>query len=125
MNKSRESILGGRIELADSYLARARGFMGRPEPEPGEGLMMKPCRAVHMYGMTFPLDVVFLDRKGCVVALYPELPPGERTRWHWRAAYALEVPVGTIEASGTRDGDRIVWMPADGADVQDTHLASR
>jgi uncharacterized membrane protein (UPF0127 family) len=61
-----------------------------------------------MLGMLYPLDVAFLDQDGMVVAIYPELAPGTRTRWHRRAADALELPAGTLEASDTSEGDMIV-----------------
>ena len=57
-------------------------MLARPAPSPGEGLLLTPCSSVHMYGMRFPLDVAFLDRGGAVVAIYPSLTPGSRTRWH-------------------------------------------
>lgn len=115
LNRTRDRVLGVRIGLADRWWQRARGFMGRPEPATGEGLLLSPCRAVHMLGMKYPLDVIFLDRYGRVAASYPELGPGRRTSWHAGARYALEVPAGTIRATETREGDLIAWLPADGA----------
>jgi uncharacterized protein len=101
-------VLGERIAIADRWWCRLRGLLGRPGLDPGEGLLLRPCRAVHMLGMRFPLDVAFLDRSGTVVAAYPNLPPGGRTSWHRQADGALELPAGTLAASGTREGDRIM-----------------
>jgi uncharacterized membrane protein (UPF0127 family) len=64
-----------------------------------------------MYGMRFPLDVAFLDVGGAVVASYPSLQPGSRTRWHRHAMHALELPAGTLAESGTVVGDTLVWSP--------------
>ncbi len=61
-----------------------------------------------MIGMRFALDVAFLDGQGLVVARYCDLPPGARTRWHRAAVAALELPAGTLEASGTIEGDTVV-----------------
>ena len=101
--------LGSRVLLADGWLTRLRGMLARPAPIPGEGLLLSPCRSIHMYGMRYPLDVAFLDARGGVVASYPSLRPGARTRWHRHAAHALELPAGTLESSGTRVGDVLVW----------------
>jgi uncharacterized membrane protein (UPF0127 family) len=111
VNTRRDRELGTRITLADSWLARLRGMLGRPAPKSGEGLLLTPCRSIHMYGMRFPLDVAFLDAYGTVVATYPSLRPGSRTRWHRHALHALELPVGTLEESGTVVGDVLVWSP--------------
>jgi len=62
-----------------------------------------------MYGMSFLLDVAFLDAKGGVVATYRSLSPGSRTRWHRNAVYALELPAGTLDDSGTVIGDVLIW----------------
>jgi uncharacterized protein len=84
-------------------------MLGRPRPVSGEGLFLTPCGSVHMYGMRFPLDVAFLDRNGTVVAMYPSLAPGSRTRWHRNAVHALELPDGALHASGTVVGDVLTW----------------
>jgi uncharacterized protein len=101
-------VLGNRIVVADRWWSRLRGLMGRSNLAPGEGLLLRPCRAVHMMGMRFPLDIAFLDTNGTVVAAYPNLRPGARTGWHRQADGALELPAGTLAASGTREGDQIV-----------------
>lgn len=116
VNRTRDSVLGSRVGLADSWLLRVRGFLRRPEPRSGEGLLLSPCRAVHMMGMKYGLDVVFLDRHGRVVAQYANLRPGRSTAWHAKAKYALELPQGTIAATGTAEGDDVVWLIADDSD---------
>ena len=107
-NTARGTTLGTKIGLADRWWLRLRGLLGRRGLEPGEGLILHPCRAVHMAGMKFPLDVAFLDRQGSVVAMYHSLAPGRRTGWHSPAVQALELPAGTLAATGTVDGDTIV-----------------
>lgn len=111
VNTRRNRELGGRIGLADGWVARLRGMIGRPTPGPGEGLLLTPCRSVHMYGMRFSLDVAFLDADGAVVATYRRLSPRSRTGWHRNAVHALELPPGTLETSGTLVGDVLVWSP--------------
>lgn len=111
-NVTRGRELGDRVMLADWMWPRLRGLIGRPRIAHGGGLLIVPCRGVHMYLMTYPIDVALMDRDGAVVALYRELAPGARTRWHADAHYALEVPSGTLAATGTTVGDRVTWQPA-------------
>ncbi len=111
LNSDRGSVLGTQIGVADRWWTRMRGLLGRRPLEPGEGLLLQPCQAVHMYGMSYPLDVAFLDRSGSVVALYPGLSPGRRTSFHRHANKALELPSGTLEASGTQKGDTLICQP--------------
>jgi uncharacterized protein len=104
-NRSRGASLGDRIAVANGSWTRLRGLLGRPEPREGEGLLIIPCRGVHMFGMRYPLDVILLDREGRVVAVYPDLRPWRKTRIHRDAHMALELPSGALEQSGTRVGD--------------------
>jgi len=107
----RGRLLGDRIGVADRWWLRLRGLLGRDALPVGEGLLLDPCRAVHMLGMRIPLDVAFLDAKGAVVAVYHALAPGASTSWHRAAATALELPAGTLQSSGTGVGDTIVCTP--------------
>jgi uncharacterized membrane protein (UPF0127 family) len=110
-NIARQSTLGERVAVADSWWLRLRGLLGRPRLQSGEGFLLVPCRAVHMAGMNYPLDVVFLNSEGMVMALYHQLPPGGRTGWHARARAALELPAGTLAATGTQEGDTVICSP--------------
>ena len=110
VNSARNSELGSRVAVADTWLSRLRGMLGRPALNPGEGLFLTPCRSVHMYGMRVPLDVVFLDAAGTVVAAYPSLAPSSRSRWHRNAVHALELPAGTLERTGTAVNDVLGWQ---------------
>ena len=118
-NLDRDAELGSRIGVADGWWSRSRGLLGRPALQPGEGLLLTPCRSVHMFGMRFSLDVAFVDREGTVVETYADLAPGRRTRWHRAARHALELPSGTLAATGTGRGDRLAWTPASPAAPSD------
>ena len=108
-NRTRSTVLGTKVVRAATFWSRLRGFIGRPEPRLGEGILLSPCRAIHTCWMTFSLDVLFLDERGKVLELAPSLSPWKCTRRVSRARYALEVPVGTIDASSTCVGDELSW----------------
>ena len=114
-NLTRGRRLADRVRMADGWWSRLLGLLGREPLSDGEGLLLVPCRAVHLFGMRYPLDVVFLDRSGAVVAVYHHLAPGSRSAWHWSAAIALEVRAGTLARTDTRPGDALSWAPALGA----------
>jgi uncharacterized protein len=56
-------VIGTRIAVADTGLARLIGLLGRKKLEQGSGLWIQPSSGVHTFGMRFPIDVVALDRK--------------------------------------------------------------
>ena len=110
INTDRGIELGCRIGLADGWLSRLRGLLGRPEPQPGEGLLLVPCRSVHMIGMRYPIDVAFLGPDRRVLSVHPRLRPGAHTAGSSGARYALELPTGTLAATGTVPGNRLNWQ---------------
>ena len=104
---TRGELLADRVQVADRTWARLKGLIGKSSLDSGEALLLTACQAVHMYGVRFPIDVVFLDESGTVVATYEELMPGHRTSVHREAYYALELPAGTVRRTGTALGDRV------------------
>jgi uncharacterized membrane protein (UPF0127 family) len=108
-NRSRGTVLGERIEVANNYFTRLRGLLGRNGLGDGEGLLIVPSRGVHMFGMRFPLDVLLLDNQRRVAGSYPALAPGKATGMHRGIRFALELPVGMIAATATGEGDSLDW----------------
>jgi uncharacterized membrane protein (UPF0127 family) len=111
-NRSRGTLLGGRVEVADSFWTRLRGLLGRRTLEDGQGLLIVPSRGIHMYAMRFHLDVLLLDEDRRVEMRYGGLAPGQTTGMHRGVRFALELPVGTIYKSGTCEGDTLDWEQA-------------
>jgi uncharacterized membrane protein (UPF0127 family) len=108
-NTTRGTVVGSTVFFAGTWWGRAKGWLGRPAPVEGEGLLLQPCKGIHMIGMKYPIDVAFLDPDGVVVATYAELEPWQRTRMHSTAQTALELPSGTLARTGTVVGDRLSW----------------
>ena len=108
-NSAQGVDLGDRIVIADRWWPRLRGLIGRPEPQLGEGLLLVDSQAIHMYWMKYPIDVAMLDKDRRVIAVYPEIAPRKRSKMHWKAKYALELPKGTLTHTGTQVGDQLDW----------------
>ena len=89
------------------------GLMGRPALPPGEGLWLPASNGIHMMFMRFPIDAVFVSRRDAAgVRTVRSVHRGLRA-WTglvpliWGADGVLELPVGTIDATGTAVGDRL------------------
>jgi len=106
-NRDRGTELASRVRKAATFWTRLKGLRGRPGLADGEALWIVPSRGVHTRGMSFPIDVVFLDRGMRVLAVEESLAPGRISGIRWRARTVLELPAGRIRLSGTRIGDRI------------------
>ncbi len=102
-------MVADQVLIADSFWVRFRGLLGRSFLAPGEGLWLKPCQQVHMFGMQFPLSIWFLDKTDHVCALIDELSPWKTSPRIANAISILEFPAGWGKATGTRLGDELVW----------------
>lgn len=90
-----------RISVARSLFSRMRGLLGRKALPPGEGLLIRPCRAIHTLGMRFAIDVRFYDRRGTCVREVRQVPPGRWWVWGtWRADAVLECMAGDEAFAG-------------------------
>lgn len=108
-NLSKSTCLGTKIKVADSPRERMVGLLRTTCLEPGSGLLIFPTQAVHTFGMKYPIDIVFLDKKKVVVGVRTNLRPCRLSPVFWRAECAIELPVRTIEESHTEVGDRFDW----------------
>ncbi len=106
VNVERGSVLATDLEGAFESAARNRGLLGRPGLREGEALVIAPSNSIHMFFMRFAIDAVFVARDGRVVKTCAGLRPW-RIAIAWRAFAVVECPAGTIEATGTRPGDRL------------------
>ena len=113
-NLTRETVLAEQVAVAASLWAKFIGLMGCPGLPVGHALWLPESNGIHMFFMRFPIDAVFLGRPEAdgaaeVVAARAHLRP-------WRglvplvrgAKGVLELPPGTIEATATAVGDRVV-----------------
>ncbi len=89
------------------------GLMGRPSLPAGEGLWLPASNGIHMMFMRFPIDAVFVSRPDAegvrrVRSVHRGLRRWTGVVWLVRGADGvLELPVGTIDATGTAVGDRV------------------
>jgi len=106
-NQTRSTVVAGEVRLARSPWARGLGLMGHPGLAPGQALVLQPESSIHMFFMRFPLDVLFLDGAGQVLHLYESLRPWRLSRIVRGAKQVVELPPGSIAASGTQIGDHL------------------
>ena len=118
-NLTRSTALATHLEVADGLWGRFMGLMGRASLADGAGLWLSGTNGIHMMFMRFPIDAVFLGRPIATERGALEVLSVHRGLRAWvglvpivRGAYGvLELPVGTIERSGTAVGDRVMLGP--------------
>ena len=90
------SVLLADVILAESVASRMRGLLGSSSLPEGTGLLIRPCRSIHMWFMKFSIDAAFLDENLIVLKISRHLNP-------WQLAFAppkthcvLEGPAGAF-----------------------------
>ena len=91
-------------EVARARPDRRRGLLGRDELT--GALLIERCRAVHTIGMSFDIDVAFLDARGCVLDIVM-MPPGRIGRPRLAARSVIEARAGAFERWGVAVGDTL------------------
>jgi uncharacterized protein len=98
------TLLAGHAETARGVWTQFIGLMGRADLMPGHGLVLPRTRGVHTHFMRFAIDVVFYDQRNVIVGVEHALKPWRFSAYHLRAKGAVELPAGTLRASGTQPG---------------------
>jgi uncharacterized membrane protein (UPF0127 family) len=101
------AVVADAVRVADTHWTRLRGLLGTSSLPAGHGLWIRPCRQVHMFGMRYAIDVVFLDDATRVVGLAADLRPWRVSPHVGAATSVIELPAGTIAASGLAVGQTL------------------
>lgn len=94
--------------MARDSQARRIGLIGRRSFQPGEALCIPCCNRVHTFGVLFPIDLVFISKDQIVMAVWPEVGPGNEV-WQPDAHSVIELPAGA--AANVEAGDRLLFQP--------------
>jgi|SRR5689334_6992801 len=105
-------MLGERVGIADTSATRRTGLLKHSRLEPGEGLWIAPCEAVHTFRMKFPIDVLFLNKKRRILKIRHAMPQS-RMAVCLRAHSVLELPSGMAAAMQTAVGDQLEFEKYD------------
>ena len=68
-------VLVAQLRIADTFWLRFKGLQLRGPLEPGEGLLLTPCRSIHTHWMRFAIDAALLDQDGLVLRKLSAVPP--------------------------------------------------
>lgn len=104
-NSRTSKIVAIDLKVADKYFSRLRGLIGTRSLPKGSGLIIEPCNSIHMFFMKYPIDVIFLDKDNVVLHVINGIKPWNISQVVKQARKVIELPEGTIKASGVDAGD--------------------
>ena len=106
-NSTKNNIIADKVNIAKTFLTRSIGLLSKTSMPKDEGLIIKPCCSIHTFFMRFPIDVVFIDCKNMVVALYENVLPNRILPIHFSSLYVIELAAGQIANKGIEKKDII------------------
>jgi uncharacterized membrane protein (UPF0127 family) len=112
-NLTRGSTVADRCRVAGSIVQRIFGLHLVPQLKAGEGLLLPGATTIDTTFMSYPIDLVFLDRSLRVTRTVPHLRPWRMVLRTDGGRDCLELPAGAAAASGTRAGDQLALTEAD------------
>ncbi len=108
MTNESPEVLFSDVRITESMLERMRGLLGHQPLTDQQGFWIEPCNSIHMWFMSFALDIVFIDRDMRVCQLSEAVKPW-RCRASFRASAVLELKSGQIKRQNIQLGDQLQW----------------
>lgn len=103
-------VVASRVVAAFDSAARRSGLLGTDAWPEGSALVIAPTQAIHMFGMRYAIDVVWVDRAGAVLKAATVRP--WRIAICARAFAAIELPAGTAARLGIAAGATLALQQA-------------
>ncbi|MBN1865043.1 MAG: DUF192 domain-containing protein [Victivallales bacterium] len=103
-NLTKEVYIARNPFYATTLFSRLRGMILR-DFEGFDAMVFNNCSAVHTMFMTVKIDVLFVDIENSVCGFREHLVPWVPAACCRSAVCVIELPAGTIERTGTGEGD--------------------
>jgi len=109
-NRTQNKIIAREIIVCDNIFSSMRGLMFRKKLEEKQCLLIDLQRdgdaSIHMFFVSFPIDVIWLNSEKRVVDFTKNLKPNTPIKSpNEFARYILELPAGTLEKYPTSVGE--------------------
>ncbi len=96
-------VLATEVYVADSFLKRAKGLLGKSAISANNAMVIIPCNAIHTFFMRFNIDVIFISDENKIISLHKTVKPWKVLR-QLSAKYVVELPDNTINNAGLKEG---------------------
>lgn len=99
-----------KVMRTESAWERMRGLLGRPVLHQSEALWITPGNSVHSLFMTYPIDLIYLDRQLRVIKIIAGMNPW-RLSAGWGSHSVIELISGSLKTLEISVGSQLVWQP--------------
>jgi uncharacterized membrane protein (UPF0127 family) len=75
-----------------------------------EGMLFEPGGSIHTFGMSFPIDVLFLDKSGVILNCKKNVAPNRICIAPMKTRYVVEMPSNTLSLHELENGQKLRWQ---------------
>ena len=118
------AILGEKIVVARSFIARLKGLLFVKNWEKLDGMWIEPCHGVHTIGMTLSIDVILVSESFRILSIQT-LRPNRIGKVDLDALAALELPAGTARNHAVEEGDLLAIEELEATFAKMTRLSNQ
>jgi uncharacterized membrane protein (UPF0127 family) len=115
-NQATGEPVAAKVMVADRFLLRARGLLGRRRLTDPEGLWIHPCGSVHTCFMRFCIDLLFLDAELNILAQRRQMKPFRMAMGPSGTRSVLELPAGRLDRLECAVGQQLAMLEVNGGD---------
>jgi uncharacterized protein len=93
------------IVVATTFFQRAFGLLGRSKLGSSEGMYFPGTSSIHTFGMSFPIDLVYLNKEEEIIEIRQSMQPF-RFSWCRGAQSVCELAPGAVAELGLQKGQK-------------------
>ena len=108
INQTRKTTIAENIIKPKSLLDQSLGLLKYHTPR---AMLLKTHFGIHTFGMSYPIDVLILNKQKRVVAMKENVKPNRIFVWDFRFETVLELPPGTIKKNEIKLTDQLTFLP--------------
>jgi len=107
LNEKNKIILDN-VFIANNFISRLVGLMGKKQVKNNTGLLISPCNSVHTFFMKFNLDIIFIDKNNIILKIYRNMSPWKISKIHIKSIFCIEGNSGCFKLLNTGDKIKII-----------------
>lgn len=107
-----------KVVVADTDASRREGLLGWGQITEDTGMLLdfavQEEYAIHMQGMKFPIDAVWVDANGLIKVIYEDITPNSGLIYPsmFPCRYCLEIKAGFCRKYGIKAGENVRFGPS-------------
>lgn len=96
-----------KLKIAENFFSRFLGLMGKKNLPREHGLLIAPCKSIHMFFMRFSIDAIYIDKNFEIKKIVTDLKPWIGFSFCLNAWAVVEVAAGESERLNLKVGDKL------------------